>query len=61
MKRLPFGWFGCAYYRFAPLDWFDKLTTGTLGAGRANRPFFRFYFDERLGSLTLTIETGSLQ
>jgi len=26
--------------RRLPFDWFDKLTTGKLGTGRANCPFF---------------------
>ena len=61
MKRLPFNWFDHAQHKSVPLDWFDKLTTGTLGTDRTGYPPFRFYFDERLGSATLTMETGSLQ
>ena len=32
-----------------------------FGLAQGKPLFFRFYFDESLGSLTLTMETGSLQ
>ena len=40
-----------------PFDWFGCAHHRSA----QGRPLFRFYFDERLGSVTLTMETGSLQ